>query len=572
MTKKKQVSAGSSLQARTWLSWPISGALAVLIAITIIAFQPIFDDNKQFVNWDDDAYITEQPLVRSLSGHSIAQMFDTDTRVSSNYHPMTMLSLAIDVDRGGIAVHPFMQTNLILHLFNVILVFTTVLILFDRNVFAALAVAMLFAVHPMHVESVAWASARKDVLYTFFYMLALISYIIYAKTERWRYYIVTALLFTLSCLSKPMAVTLPVVLLLIDGYVGRLASSRMRCLIEKTPLFVASAAFGLLTFSIQSSGADGLVDTTTYSQFDRIIFAGYGILMYLSKLIAPLYLSAFYPYPSELQPGNVPLPMYVGAMLIAASIVGIIVMWLRQRTPFWNMVAFGVGFYLVTVSLVLQLVSVGGAMMADRYTYVPYIGLGLVIVAVATRLTNVEGRERSMLVAVTVVGCLLAYQTHQRVQVWENSDTLWTDVIRQFPYEFGTVNGRETLTRRGALYAYSNRGIHYIMTGKLDQAVEDLQTLARAGVTHPDSYRALGVALQRLSRHPEAITAFTTAMRQGDLDFQVYRARGASYLLSGQPDAAIQDFLVALTKQPGDPLTTKALGEARAVKLARSGG
>lgn len=544
-------------------------SLLIIIVATVFSFQPIFDADKQFVNWDDDDYVTEQPLVRSVEAANIAKIFDTDTHVSANYHPLTMLSLAIDVDRGGLKMRPIMQTNLTLHVLNAVLVFVFIYMLMGGSVPMAFTVAMLFAVHPMHVESVAWASGRKDVLYAFFFLLSCVAYLRYVRTQSWSYYVITIILFVLSCWSKPMAVTLPVVLLVVDAYVGRLSRKAARPWLEKVPLFLISVYFGLLTFSIQSSGAAGLVDTSTYSLMDRLVFAGYGILQYAYKLMLPVNLSAFYPYPSELSPGNVPAFMYAGAAAVVLSIAGVLLAWYRRRTPAWNTTAFGVVLYLVMASLVLQVISVGGAAIADRYTYMPYLGFFILLGAGVQRIASTMRSSTAILGVVAIVGVALGWLSSNRIKVWTNSETLWTNVIEQFPYEFQTVNGKDVVRSRGVLYAYSNRGIHYIKSNQLEQGAADLAVLSRANVNHPDSYRAYGVVLQRLARHAEAIRAFSTAIAQGDVDYQVYRARGASYSLSGQPELALEDYDIALRKQPGDPLTLQAASEARAMIRSR---
>lgn len=555
---------------RWWMDRSLWLSVATIIVMTLLTFQPMFDPNKEFVNWDDDDYITEQPLVRDLSNASVTKMFDTKSTVSANYHPLTMLSLALDVDRGGMAMRPIMQMNLLLHVVNAVLVFMLIYMLLQRNVLIAFTVALLFAVHPMHVESVVWAAARKDVLYTLWFMAAAIAYLGYVHTAQRNLYAVSVGCFALACLSKPMAVTLPVLLLAVDMYLGRLRQGIGRVLAEKLPFVALSVTFGLLTFSIQSSDTSGLVDTSTYTFLDRLVFAGYGIMQYVIKLVVPTHLSAFYPYPSELQPGYVPGLMIAGAIAVVAVLAGIITAWRRWRTPTWNLIAFGVAFYLITASLVLQVISVGGASMADRYTYVPYIGLCIIVGIAVQRLAQTAGTTLAPLLVVTLLGGACAWLSHDRIGVWKNSETLWTDVIGQFPYEFTPSNGKQIVSKRGALYAYSNRGIHYIRTGQHDKAIADLGVLSRAAVKHPDSYRAYGVALQMRSRHAEAITAFTTAMQQGDQDYQIYRARGASYLLSGKPDAAIADFMVTLRKQPADQLTINAMREAQALKLAQT--
>jgi hypothetical protein len=340
--------------------------------------------------------------------------------------------------------------------------------------------------------------------------------------------------------------------------------------LEKIPLIAISMYFGLLTVSIQAAVSSGLVDTTTYTQWQRIIFALYAVLQYSIKLVLPINLSAYYPYPSELTPTNIPGFMIAGAGCVVAAVAALLVYWRRRPAPRTTLAVFGVAFYLITASLVLQVVSVGGASIADRYTYVPYVGLFLALGVVLERLCDFVGSKRLAIGLVCVAGILFASISRERISVWKNSETLWSDVIRQFPFEFGTTAGTEVVTKQGVVYAYSNRGIHYIRTDRPEKAIADLSILYRARVHHPDSFRALGVAYQLSSQHPRAIEAFTIAIQQGDIDYQAYRARGASYLLSGQPERALEDFAIVLQKQPGDPLTQQAVGQAEAMIASRA--
>ncbi|MBU3678902.1 MAG: hypothetical protein FGM32_04755 [Candidatus Kapabacteria bacterium] len=556
---------------RTWQNPWALGSILFVVLLTLVCYQPIFDESKQFVNWDDDYYITEQPLVESVSKKSIREMFDTKTTVSANYHPLTMLSLAIDVERGGMTMKSFMQTNLALHTVNAVLVFVLMMMMFNGSVPLAFTAALLFAVHPMHVESVAWAAARKDVLYTLFYLLACIAYVRYTRTSAWLTYGATVLLFLLSCLSKPMALTLPVLLLAIDMYVGRFRQGWVRPVVEKLPLMAISIAFGLMVLSIQSSASVGLVDTTTYSLANRLVFAGYGVVQYLYKLILPVHLSAFYPYPNDLRPGNTPFFMIAGAVLMVLTVVGFVVAWRRSRGTVWNTIVFGLAFYFITASLVLQVISVGGASMADRYTYVPYIGFFIVI---GLGVQHLASRMRSPLIALSaigVIGIAMAWLSNDRIGVWKNSEILWTDVIEQYPYEFRSTDGGDIVVKKGVLYAYSNRGIHYIKTQQYERGAADLAVLSRARVNHADSYRAYGVALQYLSRHAEAIDAFTTTMNQGQTDYQVYRARGISYFQVGQLQRALEDLTVSVEKKPDEPITQQALAEIKGLIAAQQG-
>jgi hypothetical protein len=196
-------------------------ALAVIVLATIVAYLPVFDAQKELTNWDDNVYVTNQTLVTSLSADTVAKIFDTSTQVSLNYHPLTMLSLAINHKFSGMSARGYAVTNLVLHILNTLLVFAFIWTLSHRKFWVAALSSLWFGIHPMHVESVAWVSERKDVLYCFFLVLSLISYLQWVRKKQVVFLGLTFVAFVASLLSKAMATPLPFVYLLIDYYEGR---------------------------------------------------------------------------------------------------------------------------------------------------------------------------------------------------------------------------------------------------------------------------------------------------------------------------------------------------------------
>jgi hypothetical protein len=264
---------------------------AAAVIITYICFSNALKND--FTNWDDPGYVIDNALVKSLSFDNLKAIFST--YVMGNYHPVAILSLAIDFYFHQLDPHGFHATSVILHLINVLLVFLFVQKLSNRLI-AAFIAAVLFGIHPMHVESVSWVAERKDLLYVLFYMASIIAYTLFIKKEKNKtvYYAASIALFILSLLSKGQAVTLPVILLLIDYYSSRTFDKKV--FLEKIPFFAISIVMGVVAVLAQKeSGA--IADMPNHAWYDRIFFASYSFINYIWKMILPLNLSAYYPYP-----------------------------------------------------------------------------------------------------------------------------------------------------------------------------------------------------------------------------------------------------------------------------------
>src|SRR6266571_3392951 len=265
--------------------------LAVTLVLTVLSFSPSLDNG--FTNWDDPGYVLENYSIRDLSQKNVANVFTS--YLQGNYHPLTVLSYAVEYKFFQLDPKIYHITNLLLHVLNTTFVFWLIRLLTGRLETAAIT-AVLFGIHPLHVESVAWISERKDVLFSLFYLGSLISYVLSLTKvqDRVRYLIMSLVLFILSLLSKGVAVTLPLVLLLIDYYFKRTFTKKI--FIEKIPFFLLSIGFGVIAILAQKS--EGAIQTmTTYPFYDRLLIASYGIVTYLFKIFVPQQLSAFYPYP-----------------------------------------------------------------------------------------------------------------------------------------------------------------------------------------------------------------------------------------------------------------------------------
>jgi Tfp pilus assembly protein PilF len=531
--------------------WLLGIVMLVIAVVTAMTYWNVFDTSKEFTNWDDTAYVTEQPLIRKLDGATIERMFDTETRVAANYHPLTMLSLAVDYQRGGATMKPFMQTTLLLHVLNTMLVFWLVYALSRKRLFMAALVAALFGVHPMHVESVAWVAERKDVLYTFFYLLGLIAYLRYLRTTSWMSLAAAFVAFVASCMSKPMAVTFPVLLLCVDYLEQR--SWSVRSIAEKVPFFAVALVFGLLTLDVQSATTKGLVDTTTYSMGERLLFALYGIGQYVIKLVAPVNLSATYPYPQTIQPAlGMPTSVYVSAIAVTAGLVGAVVTAVRSRSEAARWVTFGVAWFVVTVSIVLQFISVGAAVIADRYTYVPYVGLWIAAAFLIERLSRTQTLRTVVYTLVVVIVGTYVVLASNRVDVWRNSETLWTDVIEQYPYTFEQRGKGTAMVMQGIAHAYNNRAVYYLGKNRLAEAEQDYVAVIAGGTTKAYTFKGYGGLLQRTGRDSAAIVMLSTAIDHGGFDPEVVRARALSLTTLRRFDEAISDWRTLVSNLPNN--------------------
>src|ERR1051326_2857944 len=281
--QKKSSGQGSSDKQKTWI------ALGILAVITFFIFSP--SDNVEFTNWDDGTYVSENPMIWKLDAKAIKEIFTTP--VSLNYHPLTMLSLAINYSYSGLHAKPYVITNNIIHILNVFLVFFFIRMLVIRyNRLAtsgwkadpfniSLIVTALLALHPMRVEIVTWIAERKDVLYVFFFVLSMIYYLKWADNKKSLPAALCFVFFICSCLSKGMGVVLPVVLVLLDWFLGDAKTIRQvsRSIITKAHFFVAAMVFGIVAFKIQSQGAIAAMETFTL--FPRLPFGCSGCFLYI---------------------------------------------------------------------------------------------------------------------------------------------------------------------------------------------------------------------------------------------------------------------------------------------------
>jgi len=478
--------------ARTRVSRaPRAAVAAAIVVLTLLAFRGVL--SNAFVIYDDNVYVTENVHVqKGLDGESIAWAFTTTD--GSNWHPVTWLSHMLDVQLFGLDAGRHHGTNLLLHASNAVLLFL-LLVRMTGALWRPAFVACLFAVHPLHVESVAWIAERKDVLSTLFWLLTLAAWLSYLESKTAARYLLVVLLYGLGLMAKPMLVTLPFTLLLLDFWPLRrfalaLGSRALAGLLrEKAPLFAMAAASCVVTLVAQRSG--GSLETLEGLRFaERLANAVLAYASYLSKTFWPASLAVFYPHPhAGLLAWSV-----VGSALLLAGVTALALR-LARRAPF---VAFGWFWYVGTLLPVIGLVQVGSQSMADRYTYVPLIGL---FVAISWGLAEL-GRGRSVRYAVASLAgaSLVALFVTGRVQVGH-----WADSVALFEHTLAVTSPN--------CLAHNDLGIVLFGMGRTDEAIAHFREALRIQPDYAEAHNNLGAALAQTNRVPEALEHFRQAVR-----------------------------------------------------------
>ena len=561
--KKNPVSPKNPVQKKTvaekkgFTQW---GWLAVILALTCIVFIPSL--NNALTNWDDSTYLDENPLIRSLSMANIKRIFSEV--YFGNYQPLHIFSYAVEYHFYKLNPTGYHTTSLVMHLIATGLVCWFIYSL-TESPFIALITALLFGIHPLHVESVAWAAERKDLLYANFFLASLIAYIKYIRSqEKMKYLFIAFLFFTLSILSKAMATSLAPVLILLDIYFRRKMSAKL--VLEKVPFFVLAFVFGFIATHVVTE--TGQVSLDLFSLFERILFANFNLLMYVGKLILPIQLSSFYPYPARVE-GSIPFYFYL-APLVVITLAFFIIRSLKKT----KVIFFGAGFFFLCIALVLQLFPVGPTIFSERYSYLPSIGFFFVIAWFIRQLLQQRPSLKTPLyIGLAGYSLFLGVTTYKRCDVWKDSFTLWSNVLEQFPNaamalnNVGNIVGKERgqldlafdYFNRSIFYspnyenAYANRGIVYCMRGKFDLALKDFD---KAIALRPNYYEALfnrGIAYSQTQQYDRAIVDFTALTKLKTDDAAVYLDRGIAYAQLARYSEALSDFNMALSINPSYP-------------------
>jgi tetratricopeptide (TPR) repeat protein len=538
----------------------IAASVIIIFLMTVMIYTPALKNG--FVNWDDNLYVYKNNHIHSLRPSALSWMFSAFH--AENWHPLTWMSHAADYVVWGLNPFGHHLTSIILHGLNASLVFLVVLQLMlmankihpttlsspwsasssIRPLIVAMITAVLFGCHPLHVESVAWVSERKDVLCAFFFLLTVIAYLFFVAAtgnqNRRRWYAASVILFVCALMSKPMAVTLPLTLLLLDVYpLRRLTPDadtqtiKPRPLREKIPFLILSCVAGIITISAQHAGG-AIQNLERLPLSMRLINALHSPWFYVQKMFWPARLVPFYPFPQQMH-------MYD----LRYAVPGILVM-LVTGWGLWRLKR-GAGllcaawlFYLITLLPVLGILQVGMQAAADRYSYLPSISIFLLAGAGFFELLARGYQSRSRMIIGGLIGAgviaSLCYVTVQQIAIWRNSEMLWSHVIRHFP-------GRVAI-------AHSNLGLAYDGNGMYDRAVAEYEKALAINPNLAEGHNNLGFAYYGKGMFDEAIAEFEKAVAINPDFAEAHNNLGFGYYQQAMYDKAIAQFDKAIAIIP----------------------
>jgi protein O-mannosyl-transferase len=548
------------------------GLAAFTAFLTFLVYLPALQND--FVNWDDNTYVVDNPYLRSFDLSFLKWAF-LDF-YSSNWHPLTWMSHALDYAVWGLNPLGHHLTNNILHALNTFLVVLLVAKLIEVTTptppyhggelhgeftihdprftwVAAGVTGLFFGLHPLHVESVAWVAERKDLLCAFFYLLSVMAYTRYAgrsgpmrpkegqphRVAPTRTYIISLCLLILALMSKPMAVSLPVVLLILDWYPFKIITSIKTfrtSLIGKIPFIVLSFFSSMITILAQRSG-EAIKSSEFATLQTRLFVAGKSLISYLWSMLLPLNLTPFYAYPQKISPLSIEylLPLVFIAGLSMACLL------IAKKQELW-MSAWS--YYALTLLPVLGIIQVGEQAMADRYVYLPSLGpfliVGIVAAWVLKKVDTLYRLSRGPMIfsfaAVIFLSLSMSYLTVQQIGIWKNSFTLWTFVIDKAPDRVP--------------FAYYNRGLFFAKIGQYRESIEDFdRAIFLLPFGHSEYYNNRGVSRMNEKLFDQAIEDFNVALALDpdnnsahyNLGLAYYR-RGSSLAAAGKKELAGPDL------------------------------
>ena len=532
--------------------------LLPLLGLTVIAFFPVF--SADFVNWDDPENLLKNPYTEAFTWSNISSIFHPERgQIIGNYNPLPILTFTIERALFGLNPVVYHTTNLLLHLLTVYLVFRVGQQL-KLPLFGALVLAALFAIHPMRVESVAWVTERKDVLFATLYFGAIFQWLKLRETKQKKHLVWMYVLFALSLFAKIQAVVFPLSLLAIDYLQKR--PLKFKLIVEKIPLFAGSLAFGL--FGIYAlSGAGSLDGEAEYGIVGRLLVGAYSYMVYLFKAVLPYEMAPLYPYP-----GTLDWKFYLAPLGIV--LVGGFLWYAWKRN--WRTLVFGLVFFTFNIMFLLQVLGAGQGFIADRFTYVAYFGLFFAAAYYFEQLIR-KNPARKTIALGTMGALLLVYfvMTFQQSKIWENGVTLWTHELKKYddihtPYhnlghwyrdegDFERALGyyNQSIEVNGdRAESYNSRGKLYFDNGRTAEALQDYNRSIEMDPSIAEVFINRGAANGASGNMQQALSDFNEGLKL-DPDFtNGYRNRSVAHIQFGNFEAALEDIKKTVEARPND--------------------
>lgn len=558
-SRKRAPNAGQDRECKRGAGHPDHRTTLLIALLLVLSTATAFHGTlgNGFTNYDDYDYITKNPHVtRGLSAENLIWAFNIGH--SSNWHPLTWLSHMLDCQVYGLKPWGHHLTSLVLHIANVLLLFLA-LSRMTGAPWRSAFVALLFGLHPLHVESVAWASERKDVLSTMFSLAAVMAYVEYVRQGKSIWYAAVLGAFVLALMSKPMAVTLPIVLLILDYWPlrrltvesdrGEIPTLR-RVIIEKAPLFALSAGSAVITIVAQNRG--GSISGLELIGFGaRVANAALAYMEYLYLTVWPTGLAAHYPYMTDF-----PVWRVAGVTALIAGISAAAVL-TRKRYPY---ILAGWLWYVLALLPVIGLVQVGSQSFADRYTYLPLVGIFIAATWLILDLAGRILRPQALAAAAAAACILLACLTAAQVGVWKSSLTLWRHTVKVEPkdwfarYNLGSILEEMERTdeaiacyESAAAIAPNFRDAHFNLAnllqqrGDIERALDEYEEVVRIDPTDAQAHNNLCCILGKLRRFDESIEHGRTAVRYSPDYAEAHRNLTISLCLKGLYEQALEE-------------------------------
>lgn len=574
-----------------------------LLAIVFAVMSPVL--KNEFINWDDEVYITKNEVIKKTPFSNLDEIFTY--KINGFSVPLTLLSFQIEHYFFGLNPFPYHLNNLLLHLANVLLIYLfikrlnishylsareekapktksqkPVALTYSSINYTAFFVALLFGIHPMNVESVAWATERKDLLYTLFALLA-IGYYQQATAQQTlrltdKKYWFSLLFFLLSLLSKPQAIFLPMILLLIDYLEDR--KIKLQLIAEKIPYFVISLLGGL--YLLINVGTKVSYLTRDYTFWEKLLFSFYQIGLYLTKFFFPFRLSNFYEYPIKVA-GWYPVIFYITPLILVG--LAIFIYWKFRNN---KVVVFGVLFYLFNIFIFLQVFSVNTAIAYERFNYLAYTGLFFIVVV---HLQEVKFTDYLWVGTVAYLA-LLGFLSFERCKVWQNNTVFFADMAKKNPNDadankIALKNMGDALMEkkqfieaiekfnqslnRDARYeqAYLGRAFAYFQLGRYQEAINDYHQALLLELTPQNRIEAIfnkGTCLMNLKMYEQAIIDFSLLIKASPANVPAYLNRAYCLLNLARYEEAERDCRAVLQIEPNNAIANNQLQILKQIK------
>jgi len=531
----------------------------ILIGILILTFVTFYGSlNNNFTNWDDDVYVLNNFLIRDFSSENLEKIFLEPMGFSQIYRPLAYLTYMLDYSIWGLNPFGYHLSSLLFHLINVTLVFY-LLRLLSNNLAVAGVVSLLFAIHPMKVEAIAWAAARVDVVYATFYLAALIAYILYIKNAfQIKYLVFATILLVFSLLSKPAAVSFPLACLLIDYFYARKWSVKL--ILDKIPFVVLALAMGIITLLAQRPDIAIGSGIEQFSWFERIFIISYTLLFYFFKTIFPIKLSNFYDFPQKLS-------FWHYGSLFLLGFLGFIVYRMRSNRYF----VFGILFFVAHLLLVIHIISTGNRFMAaDRYVYLAQLGL---LLSIAFWYLSAKENVRNVILGAAAVLSIFYWAvSFNRNQVWNTGITLWSDAVFKNPNcsfcNFGLGNAlinsnqhklaqpfieKSILLNTNFAEAYTSRGTIKFTLQDYEGALQDYNKTLEINPNYYYAYASRGSVFAMQKKYAQAVEDYNKSLLFNPTDMPTYLNRGMARVQLRDFNGAREDLTIYINFNPNEP-------------------